>query len=136
MGFDVTPHVRRGPNLVEIQVVGTLKNTLGPHHGNPGVGSAWPGMFHQGPGPGPPPGDEYHTLGYGLFEPFPRRNPVESLAPAIDSLPAPPRRRLQIPRCEPQIPFANPPPPAILAAFETGNLKCFHSQAERRAQSR
>ena len=68
--LDVTPHVRRGQNLVEIQVVGTLKNTLGPHHGNPGVGSAWPGMFHQGPAVGPPPGDDYHTLSYGLFEPF------------------------------------------------------------------
>jgi len=68
--LDVTPHVRRGQNLVEIQVVGTLKNTLGPHHGNPGVGSAWPSMFHQGPAVGPPPGDDYHTLSYGLFEPF------------------------------------------------------------------
>ena len=68
--LDVTSHVRRGHNTVEVQVVGTLKNTLGPHHGNPGVGSAWPSMFHQGPALGPPPGREYHTLSYGLFEPF------------------------------------------------------------------
>jgi hypothetical protein len=67
---DVTSHVRRGQNDIEIQVIGTLKNTLGPHHGNPGVGSAWPGMFQQGPEQGPPPGRQYHTLGYGLFEPF------------------------------------------------------------------
>jgi hypothetical protein len=68
--YDVTPHIQRGPNTIEIVVIGTLKNTLGPHHGNPGVGSAWPGMFQHGPNPGPPPGAQYHTLGYGLFEPF------------------------------------------------------------------
>jgi hypothetical protein len=27
-------------------------------------------MFRNGPEPGPPPGNAYHTLGYGLFEPF------------------------------------------------------------------
>jgi hypothetical protein len=62
--------IRRGRNLIEVQVIGTLKNTLGPHHGNPGVGSAWPAMFQKGPPSGPPPGKEYHTLSYGLFEPF------------------------------------------------------------------
>jgi hypothetical protein len=55
---------------VEVVVIGTLKNTLGPHHAGTGVGSAWPGMFHQGPAQGPPPGNAYHTLSYGLFEPF------------------------------------------------------------------
>jgi hypothetical protein len=68
--LDVTPLIRRGQNSIDVQVVGTLKNTLGPHHGNPGVGSAWPAMFHQGPASGPPPGQDYHTLSYGLFEPF------------------------------------------------------------------
>ena len=66
---DVTRHVRRGRNTVEIVVIGTLKNTLGPHHGNPGTGSAWPAMFQKGPDQ-PPPGHQYHTLAYGLFEPF------------------------------------------------------------------
>jgi hypothetical protein len=27
-------------------------------------------MFQKGPDQGPPPGNAYHTLGYGLFEPF------------------------------------------------------------------
>jgi hypothetical protein len=27
-------------------------------------------MFHQGPEFGPPPGDRYQTVSYGLFEPF------------------------------------------------------------------
>ena len=67
---DVTEHVRPGENAIEVTVIGTLKNTLGPHHGNPGLGSAWPGMFHKGPERGPPPGEQYHTVGYGLFEPF------------------------------------------------------------------
>jgi hypothetical protein len=68
--LDVTRLVRAGSNDVEVTVVGTLKNTLGPHHGNPGLGSAWPGMFQKAPTPGPPPGTGYSTVGYGLFEPF------------------------------------------------------------------
>jgi hypothetical protein len=67
---DVTKQIKRGENDVEVTVIGTLKNTLGPHHGNPGLGSAWPGMFQRGPNPGPPPGEAYSTVGYGLFEPF------------------------------------------------------------------
>jgi hypothetical protein len=27
-------------------------------------------MFQQAPNPGPPAGNEYHTVGYELFEPF------------------------------------------------------------------
>jgi hypothetical protein len=67
---DVTRHVRRGANTVEIVVLGTLKNTLGPHHGDPPLGAAWPAQFHVGPSPGPPPGASYSTVGYGLFEPW------------------------------------------------------------------
>jgi hypothetical protein len=67
---DVTKQTKRGANTIEVEVIGTLKNTLGPHHGNPGLGSAWPGMFQRGPDGGPPPGANYATVGYGLFEPF------------------------------------------------------------------
>jgi hypothetical protein len=67
---DVTKWVKRGHNEVEVTVIGTLKNTLGPHHGNPALGAAWPGGFHVGPSPGPPPGASYSTVAYGLFEPF------------------------------------------------------------------
>lgn len=68
--FDVTRALKRGENTIEVVVFGTLKNTLGPHHGGHALGSAWPGMFQNGPKDGPPPGDQYATVGYGLFEPF------------------------------------------------------------------
>ncbi len=68
--LEVTKQLKRGENTVEVIVFGTLKNTLGPHHGKPGLGSAWPGMFQRGPNNGPPPGADYATVGYGLFAPF------------------------------------------------------------------
>ncbi len=67
---DVTRYAKPGQNEVEVTVIGTLKNTLGPHHGKPALGAAWPGSFHVGPAPGPPPGASYSTVAYGLFEPF------------------------------------------------------------------
>jgi len=68
--LDVTECIQPGSNSIEVVVIGTLKNTLGPHHGGHALGSAWPGMFQKGPIPGPPPGAKYATVGYGLFEPF------------------------------------------------------------------
>ncbi len=67
---DVTSAIRPGSNAIEVTVLGTLKNTLGPHHGNPGLGRAWPAAFRQGPAVGPPAGDTYHTVEYGLFAPY------------------------------------------------------------------
>lgn len=67
---DVTDQLKIGENTIEVTVIGTLKNTLGPHHGKPALGAAWPAAFHVGPNPGPPPGNDYSVVGYGLFEPF------------------------------------------------------------------
>lgn len=67
---DVTDHLKRGANVIDVVVIGTLKNTLGPHHAGAGLGSAWPGMFQRGPETGPPSGREYAGVEYGLFEPF------------------------------------------------------------------
>ncbi|MDT8299887.1 MAG: glycosyl hydrolase [Sedimentisphaerales bacterium] len=67
---DVTKLISKGMNDIEVVVIGTLKNTLGPHHGNPSLGTAWPGMFQKAPNPGPPPGIKYHNVGYGLLKPF------------------------------------------------------------------
>jgi hypothetical protein len=68
--LDVTESVEAGNNTIEVTIIGTLKNTLGPHHGKPPQGSAWPSMFRNGPRTGPPAGEQYETIGYGLFKPF------------------------------------------------------------------
>jgi hypothetical protein len=67
---DVTQFIQPGTNAVEVRVIGTLKNTLGPHHNGTLRGSAWPASFQKAPENGPPPGDSYDTIDYGLFEPF------------------------------------------------------------------
>jgi hypothetical protein len=67
---DVSKFLKQGENTVEAIVIGTLKNTLGPHHSGMIRGMAWPTVFHQAPEAGPPPGEQYDTIGYGLFEPF------------------------------------------------------------------
>jgi hypothetical protein len=68
--LDVTDALQPGPNDVSVVVYGSLRNTLGPFHGDPPSGSAWPGMFKQGPSPGPPPGAAYKVVDYGLKEGF------------------------------------------------------------------
>ncbi len=65
---DVTDQVKPGTNTIQVRVIGTLKNTLGPHHGRPVLGKAWPWDFRQAPPAGPPAGASYHTVRYGLFE--------------------------------------------------------------------
>jgi hypothetical protein len=72
---DVTKHLKRGSNRIEVAVVGTLKNTLGPHHGNPALGTAWPSKFRSAPEL-PPPGSQYSTVAYGLFDPMVLKNLV------------------------------------------------------------
>jgi hypothetical protein len=71
---DVTDRIKPGANKIEVVVIGTLKNTLGPHHAGPQRGAAWPPMFQRGPATGPPPGRDYDTIGYGLFAPFVLKN--------------------------------------------------------------
>jgi len=68
--LDVTGHLKPGKNEIHVTVYGTLKNLLGPHHNGPGLGTAWPRMFQKGPASGPPPGETYATVQYGLFKPF------------------------------------------------------------------
>jgi len=67
---DVTDCIQQGANHVEVIVIGTLKNTLGPHHRNPPLGLAWPHGYYNAPLHGPPAGKEYSTVGYGLYKPF------------------------------------------------------------------
>ncbi len=70
---DVTQYVRDGANEIEVTVIGTLKNTLGPHHGNPALGAAWPGGWDNAP-ENPPAGKAYSVVGYGLIQPFSLRH--------------------------------------------------------------
>jgi hypothetical protein len=58
-----------GSHTLEVDVYGSLKNLYGPHHGNPDLGAAWPSGFLNAPETGPPAGESYHTLDYGLYEP-------------------------------------------------------------------
>jgi hypothetical protein len=70
MELDITHKLVKGPNSIRVVVYGTLKNTLGPHHNNPTLGSAWPSHFHEGAEGGYPPGSEYSLVDYGLIEDF------------------------------------------------------------------
>lgn len=73
---EVTDLIHPGRNEIEVVVIGTLRNTLGPLHAGPPQGIATPQMFQQAPASGPPPGLRYSTVGYGLFRPFGIRNMV------------------------------------------------------------
>ncbi|MFH1941508.1 MAG: glycosyl hydrolase [bacterium] len=68
--LDVSEKLREGSNRIRVVVYGTLKNTLGPHHNNPGLGTAWPGHFQRGAEGGRPSGSKYSIVDYGLFEDF------------------------------------------------------------------
>jgi len=66
---DLTRWIQDGENRIEVLVTGSLKNTLGPHHGKitPGLVSPW--SFRNAP-KSMPPGSEYNLIRYGLMEPF------------------------------------------------------------------
>jgi hypothetical protein len=68
--LEITKAMKPGKNNVSVTVYGSLKNTLGPHHGDPPLGMAWPGSFQKGGDGGVMPGSTYSILGYGLLEEF------------------------------------------------------------------
>ncbi len=67
--LNISKWVKDGRNEVEIEVTGSLKNLLGPHHNNPTYGLVTPWSFFYAPDHQPP-GDSYHQLDYGLFNDF------------------------------------------------------------------
>ena len=68
---DVTKFIKAGTNTIEVRVIGTLKNTLGPHHNGTLRGSAWPASFQKAPeNRARRRARNYDTIDYGLFEPF------------------------------------------------------------------
>jgi hypothetical protein len=76
--YEVSELIRPGHNQVEVIVIGTLRNTLGPYHVGPPRGVVMPNYFNQAPASGPPPGQQYSTIAYGLFRPFVLKNVTSS----------------------------------------------------------
>lgn len=66
--LDVSSYLKEGKNEVEVRVVGSHKNLLGPHYNDPAPGLAspwhWKNIKRQIPG------NEYQMLDYGLMEDF------------------------------------------------------------------
>lgn len=67
--LDITDQLKSGDNEISIEIIGTLKNLLGPHHIGPVTGTAWPASFASAD-KNLPPGDEYDFIDYGLFQDF------------------------------------------------------------------
>lgn len=65
--FDLSPYLKRGNNKIEVRVIGSLKNLLGPHYNHDkGIAGPWHwnGVHRQDPG------NDYNLLDYGLMEDF------------------------------------------------------------------
>lgn len=66
--LDITSHVKQGKNQIEVRVIGSHKNLLGPHYNNPAPGLAgpwhWKNIKEQIPG------KEYQMQDYGLMQDF------------------------------------------------------------------
>jgi hypothetical protein len=65
---DVTGSIKEGVNKIDIKIIGSLKNLLGPHHNKPAVGIASPWMWRNIKNY--PPGKDYAMYDYGLFGDF------------------------------------------------------------------
>ena len=65
---DVTGFIKQGTNKIDVRVIGSLKNLLGPHHNNPADGIASPGMWRNIKNY--PAGIDYRMYNYGLFKEF------------------------------------------------------------------
>jgi len=65
---DVTQFIKAGENKIEVKVIGSLKNLLGPHFNNPVPGLVGPWHFRNVKSY--PAGKDYQLLDYGLMEEF------------------------------------------------------------------
>jgi hypothetical protein len=65
---DVSALIRQGANKIEVNVLGSLKNLLGPHHSNSKAGLVTPWSWRNVNSY--PPGKDYNMIDYGLFEDF------------------------------------------------------------------
>lgn len=67
--FNLTKFLDSGNQKVTVEVVGSLKNLLGPHHGNVTKGIASPWSWFIGPQKLPA-GNDYQLIDYGLMEDY------------------------------------------------------------------
>ncbi|HLN54864.1 MAG TPA: glycosyl hydrolase [Bacteroidales bacterium] len=65
---DISGLIKPGMNKVEIKVIGSLKNLMGPHYNNPAPGLTSPGSWRNVKSQ--PSGKEYQMIDYGLFGEF------------------------------------------------------------------
>ena len=66
--LNITKYLKKGANRIEVEVVGSLKNLLGPHHNSPKPGMVGPGHWENVKSY--PSGKDYDTYDYGLMEDF------------------------------------------------------------------
>jgi hypothetical protein len=66
--LDVSALIRKGANTVEVKVVGSNKNLLGPFHNSPRPGLVSPWHFRNVRAY--PAGSSYEQLDYGLMDDF------------------------------------------------------------------
>jgi hypothetical protein len=65
---DITALMKPGVNKIEVSVIGSLKNLLGPHHNNPKPGLVSPWIWRNVRSY--PSGNDYQILDYGLMDDF------------------------------------------------------------------
>jgi hypothetical protein len=65
---DITGLIKPGINKIDVKIIGSLKNLLGPHHNNakPGFVSPWSWRYVKGY----PAGSDYQMIDYGLMDDF------------------------------------------------------------------
>jgi len=66
--IDVTSYLRAGKNQIDVNIIGSNKNLLGPHYKNPAPGLAAPGHWKNISAQIP--GTAYQLIDYGLMEDF------------------------------------------------------------------
>lgn len=66
--LNISSYLKKGNNRIEVEVIGSLKNLLGPHHNKPLPGLVDPGKWYNVKTY--PSGSDYQTYSYGLEEDF------------------------------------------------------------------
>jgi hypothetical protein len=65
---DITSFIKQGVNKIDVKIIGSLKNLLGPHHNKPAIGIASPWMWRNVKSY--PAGKDYRMYDYGLMGDF------------------------------------------------------------------